>query len=304
MGVCKLKIARNHRSIWKYWIVASRPRTLSAAVIPVLVGSALAIYSDSFKPLAFVAALLASLFIQIGTNFANDLHDFKKGADTPERVGPTRVTSAGLLTASQVEAGMYLTFGLAAICGLYLVYVGGWPILIVGIASIAAGIAYTAGPFPLGYNGLGDLAVFVFFGLAGVIGTYYVQTQTVPAIAVISAVAVGGLTTNIIVVNNIRDLKTDRSVGKKTLAVVVGRKGAQIEFLFFLALAFSVPIVLWTFLELPVWVLLPLLTIPSGLKLFADLVKFNGPALNKVLGGTANYLAYYGILFSIGLLIS
>jgi 1,4-dihydroxy-2-naphthoate polyprenyltransferase len=283
------------------WVMASRPRTLTASIVPVIVGTALAVRDGVFNMWVALAALLAAVLIQIGTNLANDLHDFKKGADTDTRLGPTRVTSAGLLTPREVESGMWVVFGLAAACGLYVVYVGGWPILVIGITSILAGIAYTAGPFPLGYNGLGDVAVFIFFGLAGVMGTYYAQARAVTLDAFVTAVPVGALTTNILVVNNVRDTDTDRAAGKRTLAVLWGRGAARAEYAVLLALAYGAPLVLWLLRGARVWVLLPLLTIPVAVRLARVVITTEGPALNRALAETAQFLAFYGLLFALGL---
>src|SRR3990172_2482701 len=203
------------RNVVRAWMMASRPRTLTAAIVPVVVGTAVAVRDRVFNPWVALAALFSAVMIQIGTNLANDLFDFKKGADTHTRLGPTRVTSAGLLTPGEVGIGMWVVFALAAASGLYVVYAGGWPILVIGVASILAGIAYTAGPFPLGYNGLGDLAVFIFFGLAAVMGTYYAQARAVTLDACLAAVPVGVLTTAILVVNNVRDADTDRAAGPR-----------------------------------------------------------------------------------------
>src|SRR5512138_3336947 len=199
------------------WLMAARPPTLPAAVVPVLVGTA-AVARLGFLPLAFVAALLATVLIQIGTNFANDYFDFHKGADTAERLGPVRVTQSGLIAPETVRMAMVLVFGLAALVGLYLVLAAGWPILVIGLLSIAAGVLYTGGPFPLAYNGLGDVFVFIFFGLVAVCGTVFVQAREIPALAVWTAVPMGLLTDAILSMNNLRDLETDRASGKKTLA--------------------------------------------------------------------------------------
>lgn len=296
--------ARTSTSQFRAWIMASRPRTLTAAIVPVVVGTALAYREGTFQPLAALAALLSALCIQIGTNFANDLYDFKKGADTGLRLGPTRVTSAGLLTPRQVEAGMWVVFGLAAALGLYLIYVGGWPILVIGMASILAGIAYTAGPFPLGYNGLGDVAVFIFFGLVAVMGTYYVQARALTLEALWAAVPIGAITTNIIIVNNVRDADTDRAAGKRTLAVLLGRNAARLEYTILMIVAYATPFVLWLGYQFDPWVFLPLLTLPIAYRLTRTVSTIEGPALNRALGGTAQLLAVYGGLLSLGLLLS
>lgn len=284
------------------WILAARLPTLTAAVGPVLVGTALAIRDGQFDPLAALAALVCAVLLQVGANYANDLYDFKKGADV-RRVGPTRVTTAGLLSPEQVERGTYIIFGLAALAGLYLVWLGGWPILLLGVASILAGVAYTAGPFPLGYNGLGDLFVFIFFGLVAVMGTYYVQAlRLTPAVAW-AAIPMGALITNIIVVNNIRDADSDRAVGKRTLAVLLGRQGGRVEYLLLAVLAYAVPFVLWLGYGFSVWALLPLLSLPLAVQMARLVFTVLGPGLNRGLVGTARLVALYGILFALGLVL-
>ncbi len=287
------------------WLLASRPRTLPAAAVPVLVGSALAWRMGAFDPLAALAALLSALLIQIGTNFANDLFDFRKGADTQARLGPTRVTSAGLLSPASVQAGMGVAFGLAALAGLLLVARGGWPILLIGVASILSGIAYTAGPFPLGYNGLGDLFVFLFFGLIAVGGTFFVQARHLPPSVLVAAVPIGALATAILVVNNVRDADTDRVAGKRTLAVLLGRRAARAEYSGLLLLAFVTPFLLWLAFDFRAWVLLPLLTIPQAVALARTVGKqTDGPSLNRALAGTAQLLARYGVLLAVGIVAS
>ena len=286
------------------WIMASRPRTLTAAVTPVIVGTALAVRAHAFSVTLALAALIAAILIQIGANFANDLYDFKKGADTPDRLGPTRVTSAGLLAPRTVEIGMWLTFGLATILGLYLVGAGGWPILAIGVASILAGIAYTGGPFPLGYIGLGDVMVFVFFGLAAVGGTYYVQAHALAWQVLLPAAAIGVLATNILVVNNVRDADTDRAAGKRTLAVLLGRNAARGEYAVLLLVAYATPFVLWLVFGMSPWVLLALLSLPLAVRLARTVfTTTSGPAMNKALAGTAQLLAIFGALLALGIIL-
>jgi len=289
------------RNVVRAWIMASRPRTLTASIVPVVVGTAVAVRDRVFNPWVALAALFSAVMIQIGTNLANDLFDFKKGADTHTRLGPTRVTSAGLLTPREVEIGMWVVFGLAAASGLYVIYVGGWPMLVIGVASILAGVAYTAGPFPLGYNGLGDLAVFIFFGLVAVLGTYYAQARAVTLGAVLAAVPVGALATAILVVNNVRDADTDRAAGKRTLAVLLGRGAARAEYAVLLTLAYAAPLALWLLRGASVWALLPLLTLPVAVRLARVVITTEGPALNRALAGTAQLLALYGVLFALGI---
>lgn len=283
------------------WILAARPKTLPAAAAPVLVGSAAAFADKNFSLLPALAALLGALLIQIGTNFANDVFDYKKGADTAERVGPLRVVSAGLLTPQQVYIGMLVVFGLAVLDGIYLVVVGGWPIVVIGVLSILAGIAYTGGPFPLGYNGLGDIFVFIFFGLVAVGGTYYVQAHSVSTLAWWSAIPIGLLATAIIVVNNLRDIATDAKVGKKTLAVRLGAQGAQFEYFALLGAAYLVPPLMWGLGIAAGWVMLAWLSLPVAWPLIQAIQKQQGRALNPVLGGTARLELVYSLLFSVGL---
>lgn len=286
------------------WILASRPRTLSAAAAPVVVATALAAREGALHLPSACLALCAALLIQIGANYANDLYDHERGADVPGRLGPTRVTSAGLLSPRAVRLGMWGIFGLAGLCGLYLIARGGWPIVIIGLASIAAAIIYTGGPFPIGYHGLGDLFAFLFFGVAAVVGTYYVQALTVSPVAWAAALPIGALVTAILVVNNVRDLETDRAVGKRTLAVILGRQAACIEYVLLLAAAYLMLPVFWLGLGLGPGVLLPIVTAPQAIRLARALyVERPGPALNRLLAGTAQLLLWYAILFAVGVLL-
>ncbi len=231
-------------SRWQVWLLAARPRTLPAAVAPVLVGSALAWHAGAFDAAAALICLVFALLIQIGTNFANDYFDFRHGADTAERVGPRRAVAAGWVTPAAMQRAMWGVFGAAFLVGLALLAWGGWWLLVIGVASIGCGIAYTGGPYPLGYHGLGDVFVFLFFGLVAVCATFYVQTGTVTVNAVIAAVAIGALTTNILVVNNYRDVETDRVAGKRTLVVRFGRQMARAQFALDHAIALTAPIFL------------------------------------------------------------
>ncbi|MCB0195601.1 MAG: 1,4-dihydroxy-2-naphthoate polyprenyltransferase [Anaerolineae bacterium] len=285
------------------WLLASRPKTLPAAAAPVLVGTAVAIGEHAFRLGPALAALLGALLIQIGTNFANDVFDFKKGADTTQRLGPMRVTQAGLLSPEQVMSGMWLTFGLATIIGLYLVFVGGWPIVVIGLLSIISGIAYTGGPFPLGYNGLGDLFVFIFFGLVAVCGTYYVQAGTVSPASVWAAVPVGLLATAILVVNNLRDIDTDRVAGKKTLAVRFGEQATQIEYFLLLGLSYIIPPLMWLLGLAPIGVLLTWLSVPMIKPLHHLIMHEKGRPLNMALAGTARLELVYSVLLSLGFVL-
>jgi 1,4-dihydroxy-2-naphthoate octaprenyltransferase len=287
----------------KAWIMATRPKTLAAAAIPVFVGSALAIHDDVFALLPALAALVGAMLIQIGTNLANDYFDFKKGADTEDRLGPTRVTQAGLISETAVRNAMIATFALSAAVGSYLIVVGGWPIAAIGVASIISGIAYTGGPYPLGYNGLGDVFVFVFFGVIAVTGTYYVQDLTWSLDALLASVPVGLLSVAILVVNNFRDMDQDVLVGKRTLAVRFGRRATIMQYALCLAIPYAIPVVHLVARDASPFVLLPLLTSPLAAKLFRAFTTEAGSALNPVLENTAKLLVAYGVLYSIGIAV-
>ena len=289
----------------RLWLVAARPRTLPAAIAPVLVGTALAGTEDVFKPLRFAAALLGSIFIQIGTNLANDYSDARRGADTEDRLGPVRVTAGGLMPPRRVLVGTWVAFGIAVGAGSYLAAVAGWELLVVGVLSIAAGVLYTGGPRPYGYEGLGELFVFVFFGLVAVGGSYFVQTEDLRWEAVALGVPVGLLAAAILVVNNVRDVETDRRAGKRTLAVRLGRERAVGTFTAMLGLSFaSLPLVL-AFSELEPWLLLPLVSAPLVLPMRRTLAdRRDGPSLNKLLADSGRLLAVFSILLAAGLLLS
>lgn len=285
------------------WILASRPKTLLAAFVPVMVGSALAINQNKFEWHLSAIALLCSILIQVGTNFTNDLFDFYKGADTDKRKGPVRVLASGLITINEMKTGIAAVFGIAFILGLYLVYTSGLLILLIGVLSIIAGITYTAGPFPLAYKGLGDAASFIFFGLVGTVGTFYLHTNEISLIAVMASIPVGALITNILVVNNFRDIEEDKAAGKNTLAVKLGKTFSIYEFIFFNVISFIVPLVLYTQYHLGYWIFLTYTLIPLAFFLTRMLYTLNGTQLNKTLELTAKFSAMYGVLFSIGLAI-
>jgi 1,4-dihydroxy-2-naphthoate octaprenyltransferase len=249
---------------------------------------------------AALAALVGALAIQIGTNFANDVFDAEKGADGPDRIGPTRAVSAGLISARAMKLAMVIAFGLAALAGLYLVAIAGWPVVAIGIASILSGIAYTGGP-ALGYRGLGDIFVLVFFGFVAVCGTAYVQLEAVPWIAVAASIPVGALATAILVVNNLRDRATDVRVGKRTLAVRFGRRAAIVEYAALLLAAYVVPVALLT---VSPWCALPLVTLPLAVvRLRALAAAVDGPSFNRCLAATAQLLFLHGALFTAGLVL-
>jgi 1,4-dihydroxy-2-naphthoate octaprenyltransferase len=281
--------------------MAIRIPTLPAAVVPVFVGSAIAYKLGSFQLLVFLAALIASICIQIGTNLANDYFDAKKGADTEERLGPTRVTHTGLIAPDTVRNAMLLSFLLAAICGVYLIVVGGWPILVIGLFSIASGIMYTGGPFPLGYNGLGDLFTFVFFGLIAVIGTTFVHTGSFSNLALFASLPVGMLVTAIIVVNNVRDVHTDRKANKRTLAVLLGERFARSEYAVLVIGAYVVLLIGWLMQLASTWIFLPFLTIPLAVPLVKAMWTQSGRVLNPILGGTGRLHMIFGVLLTIAL---
>ena len=289
----------------RLWLVAARPRTLPAAVAPVLVGTALAISADEFRPLAFVAALIGSVFIQIGTNLSNDYSDARRGADTEDRLGPVRVTAGGLMPPRRVLIGTYVAFGIAVVAGLYLAAVAGWELLLVGVASIAAGVLYTGGPRPYGYEGLGELFVFLFFGVVAVVGSYYVQAEELPWEAFALSVPVGLLAAGILVVNNVRDVDTDRRAGKRTLAVKLGARLARALFLAMLALAYLAPVAIPLADGLSWWTALPLVSIPLAVPLWQTVrTRSDGPSLNAALAGTGRLLAVFSLLLSAGVLLS
>ncbi len=285
------------------WILAARPKTLPAAAAPVIVGVGTALAEGVFRAGPATAALLGALLIQIGTNFANDYFDFQKGADNEARLGPTRVTQAGLLAAREVAAGMWIAFGLASLAGLYLIFQAGWPVLLIGLASILAGIAYTGGPFPFGYHGLGDFFVFVFFGPVAVVGTYFVQSGAASPAAVWSSLPIGSLATAILVVNNLRDIETDAIAGKHTLAVRLGRSGTRLEYLLLGVISYLVPLGMWLAGLAPALVLLSWLTFPLFYSLLRKVNQEEGRALNAALAGTSRLELLFAILFTAGLLL-
>ncbi|AUX22224.1 1,4-dihydroxy-2-naphthoate octaprenyltransferase [Sorangium cellulosum] len=285
---------------FRAWVLACRPATLTAALAPVMVGTAVAYALGAMRIGPALSALAGAMLIQIATNLANDVFDHEKGADTHERLGPTRVVQSGLLTPRQVRLGLLATIALALPFGVHLALVGGWPIVVIGVVSILAGVAYTGGPYPLGYHGLGDVFVFVFFGLVAVCGTAFVQLGSVPPLAWVAAVPVGALATAVLVVNNVRDRDTDVVAGKRTLAVRFGRRAGVIEYAMLLAVAYAVPIALAVG-DGRRWALLVLATFPRALRLLRVLATTDGRPLNDCLAGTAKLLLAHALLFSLGL---
>jgi 1,4-dihydroxy-2-naphthoate octaprenyltransferase len=285
--------------------MASRPRTLPAAIAPVLVGTSLAIEAGTFHPISFAAALLGSVFIQVGTNLANDYSDARRGADTEDRLGPVRVTAGGLAPPKQVLLATYITFGMAVLCGLYLVAVAGPELLLVGVASILAGVTYTGGPKPYGYEGLGELFVFLFFGVVAVVGSFYVQIQQLPWQAFVLSVPVGLLAAAILVVNNVRDLETDRRAGKRTLAVRLGRERTRLLYAGMVGGAFVAALVPWLAGSLTAWLAISLLAIPLAVPVVRTVRdRTDGPSLNRALADTGKLQLAFCLLLSAGILAS
>ncbi len=285
------------------WMMAIRPRTLPVSVAGVVTGVGLAVLDDSFTIWPALAALGVGLLLQISSNLANDVFDFEHGTDTPERLGPIRVTQAGILSARQVKIGLIFVLILASLLGFYLTTVAGWPVLFIGVAAIASAILYTGGPFPLGYHGLGDLFVFLFFGLAAVAGTYYVQAQTVASTVWWMAIAIGLLVVNLLVVNNLRDIPTDQKGGKRTLAVLIGVRWTRIEYLILQIIAYLIiPLLIWMDL-IPLWSILTWLSIPFAIQLTKGVFTLSGKALNPILAGTSKLALFFGLLFLLGVLV-
>jgi 1,4-dihydroxy-2-naphthoate octaprenyltransferase len=289
----------------RIWLMAARPRTLPAAVAPVLVGTALAGYAGVFHALRFVAALLGAILIQVGTNLSNDYSDARRGADAEDRLGPVRVTAGGLVPPRQVLIATYATFALAVLAGVYLVVVAGWQLLLVGAASILAGVAYTGGPKPYGYEGLGELFVFLFFGIVAVAGSYFVQVRHLEWEAFALAVPVGLLAAAILVVNNVRDIDSDRRAGKRTLAVRLGRDRTRTLFAVVVYLAYALAPVTWIFGPLAAWVLLPWLTLILATRVVRSVRNHaDGPTLNQALAQTGMLQLAFCTLLAAGLLLS
>jgi 1,4-dihydroxy-2-naphthoate octaprenyltransferase len=283
------------------WWVATRPATLTASAAPVLVGVGAAWADGVFRAGPALAALLGAFLLQIGANFANDVFDFERGADKVDRLGPQRATQQGWISPAEMKRAMWLTFAAAALVGLYLVSVAGWPVLALGLASIAAAYLYTGGPRPYGYLGFGDLSVFVFFGLGAVAGTYYVQAVTLSWLAILASIPIGALATAILVVNNLRDIETDARAGKLTLAVRIGDGPTRVYYLVLLLLAYLVPTLLWGLHMASAWVLLPWVSLPLALRLAARMRHERGLSLNGCLVHTARLEVVFGLLFALGL---
>lgn len=288
----------------RVWLMAARPKTLPAAAAPVFIGMGLAALRDTFQAWPALAALVGALLIQVATNLANDYYDFVRGTDTDERVGPVRVTHAGFLTPEAVKGGMVAALAAALLVGVYLVQVGGWPVVVIGLASLVCAVAYTGGPWPLAYHGLGDVFVFVFFGLVAVGGTYYVQGLSWPPDAWLVGVGLGALSTAILVVNNLRDIPTDTRVGKRTLAVRIGPSASKVEYALLFLVAFAVPVVGMVVLGWPPTALAPLLVVPAAIRPLRTVFSYRQAAeLLPTLGQTARVVALYGGLLALGLAV-
>jgi len=282
------------------WLLASRPKTVAASVAPVLIGTAMAVADGAFHAVAFLCAFGGALLIQIGTNFANDYFDFVKGADTEDRLGPTRATQAGLIRPETMRLAFIVVFAAALPLGAVLIYRAGWPLMVVGLASIAAGILYTGGPRPLGYLGLGDLFVLVFFGPVAVGGTYYVQALTLPPEVLIAGLAPGLLSVSMLAVNNLRDVDTDRVAGKRTLAVRLGPTFARVEVVVSILLALAIPLLLVDLTGGHLPALAATAVILPALPVMRRVWMNSGTALNRSLGETGRLLILFSVLFFVG----
>ena len=287
----------------KIWFLAARPKTLPAGIVPVLVGGALAFDAGAFHFPAFMAALFGSILIQVGTNFANDYFDYKKDTDREDRLGPTRVTQAGLVSPRQIITATCIVFSLAIVAGIYLVYRGGWPILYIGLASIMCGILYTAGPLALGYIGLADLFVLIFYGPVALAGTYYVQALDAPIGIIIAGIPFGMISTAILTVNNLRDIDSDKKSGKKSLAVRFGRGFARFEYLLMIIGAVMMALWLGWYLEKPFMALTALYLLLALIPATIVLRSIDGARLNSALAQTGLLLIVYGLLFVLGWLL-
>lgn len=292
-------------SALRIWIHAARPATLPAALSGVVVGIGAGLgVGGSLRVDTALGCVAVALLLQVLANFANDLSDFRRGADTPDRSGPTRVAAAGLVTERQLEVAIALTIAVAGVIGLWLAYVGGPVLLVLGILAVVAALAYTGGPWPYGYRALGEVFVFIFFGLVAVVGTAYLQVLRMEPVFVAAAIPPGALITAILVVNNLRDIPTDRAAGKRTLAVVLGVAATQLEYALLLAVSFAVPLGLVVAGRSP-WILAPLLSLPLAWPLLRTARGFTEPRqLNPVLKGTARLSLVFGVLFAVGLALS
>lgn len=285
----------------KIWIEAARPKTLWASVAPVIIGTAMAYSDGKWDPLIAVLTLFSAMMIQIGTNFANDYYDHFKGADTTDRIGPTRATGSGLIKPESMKTAFYLAFGLSVIFGLYLIGRGGLPVLIIGSFSILFGILYTGGPFPLGYKGLGEIFVLIFFGPVAVGGTYYLHTLDINLQIILAGLSPGLISTALLTVNNLRDIHTDEKAGKRTLAVRFGHIFARVEYLLSILIACLMPLILLIIDPTHPYSLAAILVIIlAGHPIKAVLFDEISPGLNTALASTGKILLFYSLVFSLG----
>lgn len=291
-------------STFRIWYLAARPWTLPASLAPIIVGSAVAWHEGGFHVLTALMALLTALLLQIAANFANDAIDFKRGTDTEARVGPTRITSAGYVSYEGVMRATAIALGLAVLTGLYLVYRGGWPFLLLGLFAVIAAVAYTGGPFPISYLGLGEIFVFLFFGLIAVTGTAYLQTGEVTALSLWASLIPGALIVGILVINNYRDLEGDRVANKRTVAVRIGPAYTRLEYGLMLLITAATPLGFWAVGWLDAWALVTLLGWPLLWMLWRQVTTLTGPALNRTLGMTGRVAVVASVLFTIALVLS
>ena len=287
----------------KNWLLAARLKTLPVAISPVILGSALAIHDQSFHTFICIITIFTAVLIQVGTNFANDVYDYQKGSDREDRLGPKRATQSGLIYPQKMKKAMWLTFGLAICLGFYLASIGGWPIVLIGLTSIAAGIAYTGGPYPLGYHGFGDLFVFIYFGLIAVTGTYFLQVGEVNNLSIWLGSIMGMLATAILVVNNLRDIDADKLSGKYTLAVRMGKTFTKIQYSILVLIPFLVPVYIWWSYESELSLLLTIFALPISFFLIKEIFTLTGRELNSVLTRTVRFLFIFTILLSTGLVL-
>ncbi|MDR9417466.1 1,4-dihydroxy-2-naphthoate polyprenyltransferase [Gracilimonas sp.] len=289
----------------RLWIEAARPQTLAAALVPVLVGASLAYQADALILVNTTVALICAFLIQIGTNFANDYFDFVKGSDTEERIGFRRATAAGLISPKTMLNATIITMAMAFFLGLYLVWSAGLVVLWIGILSLVFGILYTGGPFPLGYNGLGDIFVFLFFGIVAVMTTYYINTLEWSEASFWASLAVGALCVNILVVNNLRDVEQDKKSGKKTLGVLFGETALKIEYLIMVLLAFAIPPHFYVQLNYSIWILIPMISLPlAAYYVYRIWTETDKTQLNPMLEKTAQFMVIFGFLFSVGIIFN
>lgn len=286
------------------WLLAIRPKTLPAAVGPVVLGTAVAHHEGGARLGPAVAALLGALLLQIASNLANDLFDHQRGADGADRLGPTRMVSAGVISPSRMKRALVAVLALAMVAGAYLLSVAGPMVAVIGIVSIITAIAYTGGPYPLAYHGLGEVFVFAFFGWVAVVGTAYVQLHTYPVLAWFAGASQGSLAVNILVVNNLRDRNEDARVGKRTLAVRFGERFCLAQYAAFLGVAYIVPVVVWATTSARWPVLIPLVSLPLAVRLYQQVATTRGVGLNALLARTAQLMLLFGILFSLGVATS